>query len=82
MPAESPSLKIYRAAVAERDGALFMTGSRAIAFVGIGATLAEAELIAEQAASAVKGPVFHRRDIGTSDLIQNRIEHMMSLVAL
>ena len=82
VPAESPHLKIYRAAVEEREGALYMTGSRAIAFVGIGATLAEAEIIAERAASAVKGPVFHRRDIGTSDLIQKRIEHMMSLVAL
>jgi phosphoribosylamine--glycine ligase len=81
VPSESPHLRIYRAAVEERDGALYMTGSRAIAFVGIGATLAEAEVIAEQAASAVKAPVFHRRDIGSSDLIQKRIEHMMSLVA-
>jgi phosphoribosylamine--glycine ligase len=82
LPPESPNFKIYRAAVEERDGTLFMTGSRAIALVGIGATLSQAEAIAERAAAAVKGPVFHRRDIGTRDLIQKRVDHMMLLAAL
>jgi phosphoribosylamine--glycine ligase len=79
VPKESPSFRMYKAAVVERDGELFMTGSRAIAFVGIGGTLADAERIAEQAASSVKGPVFHRRDIGTPDLIQKRLTHMKHL---
>src|ERR1051326_5805412 len=82
LPPESPNFKIYRAAVEERDGTLFMTGSRAIALVGIGATLSQADAIAERAAAAVKGPVFHRRDIGTRDLIQKRVDHMMLLAAL
>ena len=53
-----------------------MTGSRAIAFVGIADNIDEAEKIAEKAVSSVKGKVFHRKDIGTKDLIEKRIEHI------
>ena len=81
MPKESASFRLYKAAVEERDGNWHMTGSRAVACVGIGSTLAEAEQVAEHAASSVKGPVFHRRDIGTRELIQKRIEHMNALRA-
>ena len=55
-----------------------MTGSRAIAFLGIGADLEEAEKIAEEAVSCVKGKVFHRKDIGTKKLIDKRINHVES----
>jgi phosphoribosylamine--glycine ligase len=79
VPGESPNLRIYRAAVEERGGKLYMTGSRAIAIVGIGTTLTEAEQIAERAASSVKGSVFHRKDIGTEKLIQKRIQHVRIL---
>jgi phosphoribosylamine-glycine ligase len=41
--------------------------------------LAEAEALAEAGVARVKGPVFHRRDIGTADLIQKRVEHMKFL---
>jgi phosphoribosylamine--glycine ligase len=81
IPADSPNFRFYKAAVEERNGHWHMTGSRAVACVGIGSTLAEAEKVAEQAASAVKGPVFHRRDIGTRELIQKRIEHVSALFA-
>jgi len=76
---ESKKLKIYNAAVEETGNGLKLTGSRAVAFVGIGSDLEEAQAIAEEAASAVKGPVFHRKDIGTHELIQHRIAHMRSL---
>jgi phosphoribosylamine---glycine ligase len=79
VPKESSSFRMYQASVEARGAELYMTGSRAIAFVGIGETLNEAERIAEQAAGSVHGPVFHRRDIGTRDLIQKRIEHMKRL---
>jgi phosphoribosylamine--glycine ligase len=79
LPRPSERLRIYPAAVEERDGALYMTGSRALGVVGIGSTLEEAEGIAEEAASAVRGPVFHRRDIGTADLIRRRCEHVARL---
>jgi phosphoribosylamine--glycine ligase len=81
VPKDSERLRTYRAAVTERAGNLYLTGSRAIAFVGIGKDLQEAESVAEQAASAVGGPVYYRKDIGTHELIHHRIEHMRSLRA-
>lgn len=79
VPPESDRLKYYLASVDERVDGLFLTGSRAIGFVSLGATLAEAEAIAEHAASSVTGPVWHRRDIGTEDLVAQRCQHMRRL---
>lgn len=73
------NLKIYHAAVMEEQGRLFLTGSRAVAFVGIGESLPEAEARAESAAALVEGPVYHRRDIGTAALVQQRVDHMEML---
>jgi|ERR1022692_248580 phosphoribosylamine--glycine ligase len=78
VPPDSAKLRTYRAAIDKRDGRDFLTGSRAIAFVGIGRNLQEAESIAEEAASAVRGPVIHRRDIGTQELIERRVAHVRS----
>ena len=39
----------------------------------------DAEAIAENAVCSVKGPVFHREDIGTKELIDKRIKHMKEL---
>jgi phosphoribosylamine--glycine ligase len=68
--------KIYFASVDQREDGLYMTGSRAVAFVGISEDFSEAEKISEEAISKVKGPIFYRKDIGTEKLIQKRIEHM------
>src|SRR3989338_3322747 len=70
--------KVYYASVEQRNDGIYMTGSRAIAFVGIGKNVEEAEKIAEEAVSQVKGRVFHRRDIGTKVMIQKRINHIRS----
>jgi phosphoribosylamine---glycine ligase len=70
---------IYYANVEEREGRLTTLNSRTLAFVGIGPTLAEAEQIAEQSASSVRGNVRYRRDIGTSALLNRRITHMKEL---
>lgn len=70
--------KVYYASVDKKEDGLYMTGSRAIAFVGIGNNIEEAEKIAEQAVSAVKGKVFHRKDIGTKELIDKRVKHIES----
>ena len=56
-----------------------MTGSRAVAVVGIADSIAEAEKLAEQAAMQIKGPVFHRDDVGTKELIGERMRMMESL---
>lgn len=70
---------MYYANVDERDQTLYTLTSRTLAFVGVGKTLAEAEAVAEKAASSVTGKVRHRRDIGTENLLAQRCEHMRSL---
>jgi phosphoribosylamine---glycine ligase len=78
--AEVPEgVKAYYASVDEREDGLYLSGSRAIAFVGIADTLEEAERLAQSAVGAVKGPVFHRKDIGTAELVQKRIDHMREI---
>ena len=61
------------------DGKKFLTGSRALAVVGIAGELAEAERIAEQAAASVKGPVYYRPDIGSHSLVEAKINHMQKV---
>lgn len=72
-------VKIYYASVNQKEDGLYLSSSRAVAFVGIGASLAEAEALAQSAVGSVKGPVFYRKDIGTAALIQKRVEHMKEL---
>jgi len=71
--------RLYYSSVDKREDRLYMTTSRAIGVVGIAGSLAEAEGIAESAVKAVRGPVAHRPDIGTADLIAKRVHHMASL---
>jgi phosphoribosylamine--glycine ligase len=71
--------RLYYANVDERNGALSTLTSRTLAFVGIAGSLGEAERVAEEAASSVKGRVYHRRDIGTGQLLARRIAHMEAL---
>ncbi len=79
VPAENDNMRLFYAAVNVKGDDLCLTGSRAIAIVGIGTNLAEAERVAEAAASKITGPVFHRTDIGTSELVNQRIAHMAKL---
>ncbi len=72
-------VKVYFASVDSGDDGLYLCGSRAVAMVGIAEDLKEAEKLAEMAARSVKGPVFHRPDIGTNSLIDKRIKMMESL---
>jgi phosphoribosylamine--glycine ligase len=67
--AQHPDLRIYYGAL---DGER-LTGSRAAAVIGIGDTIAEAERIAETAAQQTLGPLHHRSDIGTAELIEKRV---------
>ncbi len=70
---------VYYASVDEQNGKLILSGSRAIGFVGVADTIVDAEYYAEKACQAVSGPVFHRRDIGTRELISARVEMMKEL---
>jgi phosphoribosylamine--glycine ligase len=58
---------------------LKMGTSRAIACLGIADTIEEAERIAEHTVRQIKGPVFHRKDIGTAQLLKKRVDHMTAL---
>ena len=71
--------KLFHASVELKNEKLIEIGSRTVAFVGTGETIWEAEKIAEDEISKVKGPLFHRKDIGTTELIQKKINHMVSL---
>ena len=73
----------YYAAVNQTGGArggvveATTTTSRAVGVVGVGATLAEANAVADRALAHVRGPhLFVRRDIGTPALLQKRVETM------
>ena len=58
------------------NGKLLEAGSRTVAVVGIAESISAAEQIAEKEVSAISGPLFHRVDIGTEDLVQKRIDQM------
>ena len=70
---------LFYASVDIKNGSLVEAGSRTVAVVGIADSIVEAEAIAEKEVSSVSGPLFHRSDIGTETVIQERIDHMNSL---
>jgi phosphoribosylamine--glycine ligase len=78
-PAAGGGVCLYYANVEERGGAFYTLTSRTLAFVGIAGTLEEAERAAEAAASSSKGRVYHRRDIGTRELLAKRTAHMEAI---
>jgi phosphoribosylamine--glycine ligase len=67
---------LYYAAVEEREGRIVTGTSRAVAVVGRGATLDEAESRCAASMGRVQGRVFYRTDIGTASLVGKRVEHM------
>ena len=74
---------LFYSSVSETEpGKIITTTSRAIAIVGIAENLAKAEKIAEKATTYVEGPLFHRKDVGTKELIQKRIDHLKELKVL
>lgn len=72
--------KVFYAAVNQKnDGGIYTTSSRALGIVGVGDTISESEIIAEEACQSVSGNLYHRKDIGTDDLIQKRIDNMKKI---
>ncbi len=74
-----PGVKMYYSSVDQTDEGLILSSSRAVAFVGIADSIVEAEQLAESTCGSVKGPVFHRKDIGTAELIAKRVAMMHEL---
>lgn len=76
----SPDVPVFLGAVdTDQNGTIIATGSRTLAVVGMGDTIAHAEHIAESEISKIQGDFFHRPDIGTNPLINQRISHMNTL---
>ena len=70
---------LFYASVDIINDQLIEAGSRTVAVVGIDDSITAAEKIAEEEILSVTGPLFHRTDIGTKALVQQRIDHMDSL---
>jgi phosphoribosylamine--glycine ligase len=71
---------VYYAAVNQKDNQIYTSSSRALALVSVGDTIDEAEGICEASTQFVDGDVYHRKDVGTSELIEKRIKHMQELL--
>jgi phosphoribosylamine---glycine ligase len=71
--------KLFYASVDMKDGKLVSQSSRTIASLGVGSSFEEAEKIAEKGCAAVSGPLWHRKDIGTSELVRKRMDHMKEM---
>lgn len=69
------NLRIYHGSISK----WLSTGSRTVAFVGIGDTMEAAEKTAETAAQQVPG-FYHRDDIGTAGLLQQRLARFRTLM--
>lgn len=79
-PSMPKDARIYFGDVTENDqGQILLGGSRSAGIVGIGNTIAEAEEVAEKLCEQVKGPVRFRKDVGTAELIQKRMEMMKNI---
>ncbi len=71
---------LYYASVDEREDGIYTTTSRSFAVVGVGDSIAAAEETAEEAlADAGTGRLRARHDIGTPELVQQRIDHIARL---
>ncbi|MFU8867933.1 phosphoribosylamine--glycine ligase [Natronococcus sp.] len=71
---------LYYASVDEREDGIYTTTSRAFALVGVADSITEAEELAEAALEVAGEEGLHvRHDIGKSDLVQQRIDHVEEL---
>lgn len=77
---DESKVDIFYAAVDERDGEIYLTGSRAIAIVAVHEDVYEAEKLVEAEIQKIKGPVIHRADIGTKELIEKRVKMMEEIM--
>ncbi len=71
---------LYYASIYRENRNIYTTTSRAIGVLGIADNLETAEKIAEKGVGCVEGKLFHRKDVGTRELLQKRIDHMDSLL--
>lgn len=73
--------QLYLSAVNAINGKLYALGSRTAAYVGIADTISQAEEIAEREVRGIRGPLYHRKDIGTERMIEKSVDAMRKLRA-
>ncbi len=72
--------ELFYASVNKKNTTVHTTSSRSLAVVGIAPSIEQAEHICEQALQHVQSPhIFIRHDIGTTALINKRIEHIKQI---
>lgn len=72
-------LKYYYSCGLDNKGKLNVGTERGIAFVARAPTIEEANERVERAISLVDGEFYYRKDIGTKDLIDSKVEHVNRL---
>lgn len=72
-------VRIFHAGSKEENGQLISTGGRVIGVVGLGANLAEANTNCEEFIANTHSDLFHRSDIGTTELTTSRTTFLNSL---
>ena len=73
------SVAVYYGGVDQKDERLVMTGARALALVSKADSITEAAANIELAISMIQGDFFHRPDIGSRTLVNQRIQHINKL---
>ena len=76
---ETENQKIFYASLGEENGEILLKGSRAIGILGMGNSIEEARQNCEAMIQNFSGPLFYRKDIGTANLIQKRMDHMKEI---
>jgi phosphoribosylamine--glycine ligase len=76
---EKSGASAYYASVYEKDGKIYTSSSRSFGILGRARTVEEAERIAESGCGAFSGPLWHRSDIGTKELIWQKVSRMKAL---
>ena len=72
--------RLFYASVDKKNSDIFTSSSRSLAIVGIADDISDAEKICEQALNYIKSDhIFIRHDIGKTDLINKRINHMKEI---
>ena len=72
-------VELFYASVEVKENQVLTTTSRTVALLGVGDTIDQAERQVEAASRYIKGPLRHRKDIGTTALIAKRMNHMRTI---
>lgn len=73
------NLRYYYSCGIDNNGKLNVGTERGIAFIAKAKTIEECNEKVEKAISCINGEFYHRKDIGTRDLINSKIDHIKRL---